>query len=193
MWWGCAVEPVGTCLVQLTAVAPQPVPAVSLSRQVCPMSGRTNSVSYSPGYAPIGEVRDMRGRGGEEGGAGTGQWAAPPHRYGRKRPLSNIAKLIHMRKCKRYTIFCQIHWLNPWFRFIQPENFLKITHVLNLNFVSATAFCFAQQLYRPICLYVCLFVVLCGLKITSTYDLTNQLIWIIIIYIKMGHYMALEP
>ena len=60
-------------------------------------------MSYSPGYAPIGEVRDMRGRGGEEGGAGTGQWAAPPHRYGRKRPLSDIAKLIHMRKCKRYT------------------------------------------------------------------------------------------
>ena len=33
----------------------------------------------------------------------------PLHRYGRKRPLSNIAKLIHMRKCKRYTGFESIN------------------------------------------------------------------------------------
>ena len=60
------------------------------------MSTHTNSVSYNPGYAPIGEVRDMRSQQGQGD-----SHQLPVHRYGRKRPLSNKAKLVLMRKCKR--------------------------------------------------------------------------------------------
>ena len=52
------------------------------------MMHRTNTVVYSPGHAPIGELRDGRAE-------------QPVHRYGRKRPTSNSAKLMMMRKCKR--------------------------------------------------------------------------------------------
>ena len=49
---------------------------------------------YSPGYAPLGEIRDQRGHGD---GHQAGQ-----NRYNRKRPISNKAKMTLMRKCKRY-------------------------------------------------------------------------------------------
>ena len=58
------------------------------------MGSNTNSVCYSPGYAPIGEMRDMRNLGDTQ--------QLPSSRYNRKRPISNKAKMILMRKCKRY-------------------------------------------------------------------------------------------
>ena len=49
-------------------------------------SSRLNSVSYTPGTAPVGELRGL------EGGV---------HRYGQRRNISKQSKLILMRKCKR--------------------------------------------------------------------------------------------
>ena len=53
-------------------------------------SGRMNSVSYTPGTAPVGELRGLDGVG---------------HRYGQRRTVSKQQKLILMRKCKRYYSF----------------------------------------------------------------------------------------
>ena len=59
-------------------------------------SGRTNSVHYTPGTAPVGEVRreEEERRVGEVG-------RMESHRYPHRRPLSNHNKLVLMRKCKR--------------------------------------------------------------------------------------------
>ena len=58
------------------------------------MGSQTNIVMYTPGYAPIGEMRDIRNQ--------SDIHQLPSLRYARKRNMSNKAKMILMRKCKRY-------------------------------------------------------------------------------------------
>ena len=56
------------------------------------MSFRTNTVIYSPGHAPIGEMREL---------SIESYQVQPPVRGGRKKQTPNQAKLMFMRKCKR--------------------------------------------------------------------------------------------
>ena len=81
-------------------------------------SGRMNSVSYTPGTAPVGELRSL------EGGV---------HRYGQRRTVSKQSKLILMRKCKR--------WYYRFFEFSQ----LVTVGLKGLSFGSELLMCFHRK------------------------------------------------
>ena len=98
-WFSCKVE----SLISLKRQTRQTCAVLVKLRQKTHVKmsnfGGTNNVFYGQGYAPIGELRDWRGSIGESRQEFQN---LPAPRYGRRRPFSNIAKLIHMRKCKRW-------------------------------------------------------------------------------------------